>query len=130
MKKILTLVFVSVFGVAVLAADHRPMVTLTTARQYEVVIDGMKYGSGTGRAMNVSLKNKRQHTIKVYELRGGLFSKQKRLVSSQTFRVGRNDVDITVNRFGQVFIREDRDFRYDDRNWNDRNGRDYDHRRY
>jgi hypothetical protein len=120
MKKIFTLALASLMTVALFAADRRPSVTLTTAKRFEVVIDGTSYASGMGNMMNVSLMNKNQHTIKVYELRGGLFSKQKRLVSTQTFRTtGKSDIAINVNRIGQITVKQEKDYR----GWEDKNGR-------
>ena len=106
MKKIFTLALATMMTVALFAADHRPSVTLTTAKRYEVVIDGTSYASGMGNMMNVNLLNRKQHTVKVYELRGGLFSKQKRLVSATTFSTnGRKDIAINVNRIGQITVK-------------------------
>jgi hypothetical protein len=123
LKNIFTLAIATLMTVALFAADRRPSVTLTTAKRYEVVIDGTSYASGMGNMMNVNLINRKQHTIKVYELRGGLFSKQKRLVSATTFATnGRKDIAINVNRIGQITVKQDRDVRWDDR-------RD-DHRRF
>ncbi|HEX2683602.1 MAG TPA: hypothetical protein VHL77_06705 [Ferruginibacter sp.] len=123
MKKIFTLAIATLMTVALFAADRHPSVTLTTAKRYEVVIDGRSYASGMGNMMNVNLLNRKQHTVKVYELKGGLFSKQKRLVSATTFNTnGRKDIAINVNRIGQITVKQDKDVRWDDRN--DRNDRD------
>lgn len=122
MKKIFTLALASLFTVALFAADRRPTVTLTSDKKFEVIIDGKSYGSAIGNSMLVQLNNQSRHTIKVYELRGGLFSKQKRLVSSTTFQVSRNDMNISVSRTGQISVREERsNSRFDnDRGRNDR----------
>ncbi len=117
MKKIFTLVVVSLFAISVFAADRRPSVTLTADRKYEVVIDGKSYASTLGSSMDVALLNKNgRHTVKVYELRNGLFSKQKKLVSSSTFTMTRNSLDISVDRNGRISIREERDMRNDKNN--------------
>jgi hypothetical protein len=115
MKKIFTLALASLFTVALFATDRRPSVTLTTDKKFEVVIDGKSYGSAIGNSMLVSLNNNSRHTIKVYELKGGLFSKQRSLVGSTTFQLSRNDMNISVSRNGQISIREDRNNRFDDR---------------
>ncbi|MCG2613787.1 hypothetical protein LZZ85_05825 [Terrimonas sp. NA20] len=123
MKKIFTLVIVSLFTISIFAADRRPSVTLTTDKRYEVIIDGRSYASTLGSTMDVSLLNKNaRHTVKVYELKNGLFSKQKKLVSSSTFTVNRSSLDISVDRNGRITIREERDSRID-RNDTDRNRR-------
>lgn len=127
MKKIFTLVLASLFTVALFAADRKPSVTLTSDKKFEVVIDGKSYASAIGSSMLVQLNKNARHTIKVYELRGGLFSKQKRLVSSTSFQLSRNDMNISVSRTGQISIREDRNSRYDNRDRDDR-WRNDDHR--
>jgi len=134
MKKIFTLVLASFMTVALFAADRRPSVTLTSDKKYEVVIDGQSYGSAIGNSMLVQLNNNSRHTIKVYELKGGLFSKQRRLVTSTTFQLSRNDMNISVSRTGQISIREQQNNRFDDRNkygkQNQRDQRDQGNHRY
>ncbi|MET0465624.1 MAG: hypothetical protein ABW007_20855 [Chitinophagaceae bacterium] len=123
MKKIFTLAFVSLFTISIFAADRKPSVTLTADKRYEVVIDGRSYASSLGSVMDISLLNKNgRHTVKVYELKNGLFSKQKKLVNSATFTLNRNSVDISVDRNGRIAIREERDAR-NNRNDDDRNRR-------
>lgn len=129
MKKVFTLAIASLMTVALFAADRKPTVTLSSDKKFEVVIDGKSYGSAIGNSMLVQLNNNSRHTIKVYELKGGLFSKQRRLVSSTTFQLSRNDMNISVGRTGQVTVREERNNRYDNRDrddhrdWNDRDRR-------
>jgi hypothetical protein len=125
MKKIFTLAIVSLFTITMFAAAPRPSVTLTTNKKYEVVIDGRSYGSAIGNSMNVQVTNNGRHTIKVYALKNGLFSKQKRLVSTSSFQVSRNDINISVDRNGQINVQEERSYGRNDRDnkgWgNDRN---------
>ncbi len=108
MKKIFTLVAATLLTVAVFAADRRPSITLKTTKNYEVVIDGRSY-SGNG-AMEISLMRSGQHSIKVYEQSRGRFFKMrsKKLISSSSFQVGRNDIDISIDFRGQISIKEDR----------------------
>jgi len=114
MKKIFTLVLASFMTVALFAADRRPSVTLTADKKYEVVIDGRSYASALGNSMDISLFNSNgRHTVKVYQLKNGLFSKQKKLVSSTTFELNRNSLDISVDRNGRINIREEKNSRYD-----------------
>lgn len=114
MKKIFTLVVASFMTVALFAADRKPSVTLTADKKYEVVIDGRSYASAIGNTMDISLFNTNgRHTVKVYQLKNGLFSKQKKLVSSTTFELSRNSLDIAVDRNGHISIREERNTRYD-----------------
>ena len=123
MKKIFTLVLASLLTVSLFAADRRPSVTLTSDKKFEVVIDGKSYASAIGSSMLVQLNNNSRHTIKVYELKGGLFSKQKRLVSSTTFQLSRNDMNISVSRTGQISVQEERNNRFNDRNRYDQRDR-------
>lgn len=115
MKKIFTLVVASFMTVALFAADRRPSVTLTADKKYEVVIDGRSYASAIGNTMDISLFNNGRHTIKVYQLKNGLFSKQKKLVSSTTFQLNRSSLDISVDRSGRINIREQKNIRADQR---------------
>lgn len=116
MKKIFTLVLASFMTVALFAADRKPSVTLTADKKYEVVIDGRSYASALGNTMDIALfSNNGRHTVKVYQLKNGLFSKQKKLVSSTTFQLNRNSLDISVDRNGRINIREERNTRYDTR---------------
>lgn len=129
MKKIFTLALFSFMSLALFAADRRPSVTLTADKKYEVVIDGRSYASGIGNVMDVQLSNTKngRHTIKVYELKNGLFSKQKKLVSSKTFELNRSDLEISVDRLGRITIWEGKDWRADTR-LRDRNDSRYDNR--
>lgn len=125
MKKIFTLVLASFMTVALFAADRRPSVTLTADKKYEVVIDGRSYASALGNTMDIALLNSNgRHTVKVYQLKNGLFSKQKKLVSSTTFQMNRSSLDIAVDRSGRITIREQKDNRYnkrfDDKRFDDR----------
>jgi hypothetical protein len=117
MKKIFTLLLGLSLSAAVFAADHRPTVTVNSARNYEVVIDGRNF-SGNNRGMNAeSLRNGR-HTIQVYDLSRGLF-KSRRLISTQSFQLRNNDVVISIDRFGSINIMENR-YGNNGRDWNGR----------
>src|SRR3982750_4352635 len=98
MKKIFTLAIASLLTLSMFAADRKPSVTLTTNKKFEVVIDGKSYGSALNSTMNVSNIYGGRHTIKVYSLKNGLFSKQRRLVSTSTFQLNRSDINISVDR--------------------------------
>ena len=107
------------------AADRRPMVTVTSPRKYEVVIDGRHYISN-GSTVNIGSLFNGRHNVKVYEIKPGFFTR-KRLVANSTFQLRNNDIRIAVDRFGNMQIKEsrfDRD-RDDDRRFD---GRDRDRR--
>lgn len=124
MKKIFTLVTGLMIAAAVMAADHRPVVSLNNSKNYKVVIDGKSY---FGSDMNIRLASfhKGMHSIRVYEMRRGFFGRAERLIDSETFFLGRKDVRILIDRFGNINIREVKDnrrFGKDnrfDRDWDD-----------
>ena len=86
--------------------------------------------------MSIDNLRKGRHTIQVFEMNRGGFSifKRKQLVTSKAFQLRNNDVKITIDRFGNLTITEDRfgrDNKYgkdqrDDKDWDDHdhNGRD------
>jgi hypothetical protein len=116
MKKIFTLFAGLLIAAAVMAADHRPMVSLNTSRSFKVVIDGRSYFTD---ALNLRLDNfygNRRHTIRVYAIQRGFFVRE-RLVDAASFILGRQDLMIRVDRMGQIDIRVRRG---NSRNWSDR----------
>jgi len=124
MKKIFTLVSGLLIAAAVMAAGHKPVVSLNNSKNYKVVIDGKTY---FGSDMNIRLASfhKGIHHIKVYEMRRGIFGRTERLIDSESFLLGRKDVRILIDRFGNINIREvkdkrriGKDDRYD-RDWDD-----------
>ena len=131
MKKIFTLIAATVLTVASFAADRRPVVTLKSSRNYEIVIDGRSYLSNSG-IMDLSNIRMGQHTIKVYEVSRGrgiglFFGRMKKLVDASTFFLRNKDVDINIDFRGQIRITEDR-FGRDHRgsDWDNGYGRDKD----
>ncbi|MEO7923160.1 MAG: hypothetical protein ABIR30_05735 [Chitinophagaceae bacterium] len=131
MKKIFTLFTGLLMAAALSAADHRPVVTVSSFRNYKIVIDGRTYFDND---MTFRLSNLQRgyHSIKVFEMqRRGYMGRYERLVATSSFQVGRKDVNIRIDRFGNIRIYEDRrNGRFDnDRDWNDRNNdREYDYR--
>ena len=145
MKKIFTMCFGLILTAAVFAADRKPDVTIVSMKKYEIVIDGKTYFNNNKMMEIENLWNGR-HTIQVYEMNNRGFSifKRKQLVASRSFMLRNNDVKITIDRFGQLSITEDkfgRDDKYgkDQRGWDDHddqkgyddhNGRDNHDRKY
>jgi hypothetical protein len=132
MKKISTMFFGLILTAAVFAADRKPDVTIISARKYEIVVDGRTYFSND-RMMEINNLRNGRHTIQVYEMNNRGFSifKRKQLVTSRSFQLRNNDVKITIDRFGQLTITEDRfgrdnGYGKDQRGWDDHdhNGRD------
>jgi hypothetical protein len=134
MKKIFTMCLGLFLTAAVFAADRKPDVTIISMKKYEIVIDGRTYFSNN-RIMNIENLRNGRHTIQVYEMNSRGFSmfKRKQLVASKSFQLRKNDVKITIDRFGHLVITEDRfgrDDKYgkDQRDWdNDRNKDQRDH---
>lgn len=134
MKKIFTMCLGLALTAAVFAADRRPDVTIISMKKYEIVVDGRTYYSNS-RAINIDDLRSGRHSIQVYEMndRGFSFFKRKHLVTSQSFQLRNNDVKITIDRFGHLTIMEDRfgrdnKFGNNNKDWNDRDGRDRDRR--
>jgi hypothetical protein len=129
MKKIFTMCLGLALTAAVFAADRKPDVTIISTKKYEIVVDGRTYYSNN-RMMNIDNLRNGRHTIQVYDMssnRGFSIFQKKRLVASKAFQLRNNDVKITIDRFGQLSITEDRfgrDSKYgnDNRGWDDHNG--------
>jgi hypothetical protein len=88
--------------------------------------------------MNIRLDKwgNNRHTIQVFEIKRGFFGAKERLINSQIFFLGRNDIVINVDRFGRIHFDEmrfndrynDRDDRFKEKRHDDHD-RDYDHGR-
>lgn len=133
MKKMFTLLSGLLLAVAVMAADRRPVVTVNSMKNYKVVIAGKAYFTSNS-SINIANLGRGHHFIQVFEMRRGYFERRERLVSSASFLLRKNDVRIFIDRFGDIRIREfkrDRFFeRHDDRDWDDRDRRSDDRRRF
>lgn len=139
MKKIFTLTMGVLFAIALMAADRRPVVTISSGKNFKIVIDGRSY---FGSDMTISLNHLYygRHSISVYEMRRGYFHNRERLISSSTFFLTGNDMHIRIDWFGNISIKERKYYRRfgnndnrgwdnDDRNYDRRNDdRDYDRR--
>jgi Domain of unknown function (DUF4476) len=134
MKKIFTLFTFLLMAVATFAAwdDARLSITSTGNEPIRVLIDGRQVQQGNNREIRLNNLNPGNHRIQIYSIatnsrrRGGLFGNNSRenLIYNSNIHVRRGmHTDIVINRFGKVFIDEDRiDRDYDDGwNNNDRN---------
>ncbi|TMI85854.1 MAG: hypothetical protein E6H10_01815 [Bacteroidetes bacterium] len=132
MKKIFTLVLGLMCTVAMFAADRRPTVTVTSAKTFEIVIDGRHYMPNYGNTVSISNLFNGGHNIQVYQVRPGFLMRSKRIVASSSFQLRNNDVQINVDRFGQLQIIQSgfgRDWNSRDRDghgYGQQNGRGYD----
>ena len=143
MKKIFTLVLSSLFVVAAMAADRRPTVTVQSSKNFEIVIDGKSYSTSFGGDMTIPYLREGYHTIKVYSSMGRtfFFGRRSRMLDATSFFLRDNDLNIRIDMFGNISVRElrggwDRDDhgwgRNDrDNNWNQNDHvRDYQHRNF
>ena len=126
MKKMFTLLSGLFLSFALLAADPRPVVTLTSMNSYKVVIDGRPVFTNNSQ---ISLRNlsRGYHSIQVFEMRRGYYQQREKLVSSSSFFLKRNDIRILINRFGDVRIKEIKGlgrFERDDDDWYERDRHD------
>ena len=121
MKKIFTLVLGLMLTVVMFAADRKPTVTVTSTRRYQIVIDGERYFTN-GNTINISNLFYGPHDIQVYKTRHGFFIGSTRLVANSSFELRNSDVQINIDRFGQLQISESRFGRdWNDHDWNDHN---------
>ncbi len=121
MKKFFTLLFSSLFSLSLLAYDgsRLSISTVSNSMDLKVEIDGRKV---TMQNNTITLGNitEGSHNVKIYkEKKRNGFSmaprKRQELIYSGSVFVKRGfHTDITVNRFGKVFIDERRIQRYDE----------------
>jgi hypothetical protein len=97
------------------ATDHRPSVSIRSGNHYEVYVDGRKF-SNNHQDLQRRLHPGR-HTVSVFQRQQGFFGQRLRLVSTRNFVIRNNDLRIIVDRFGQVHIEENRNYRGYERNW-------------
>lgn len=110
MKKIFTLVAGLFLMVAAMAADRRPVVTVNNSKNYKIVIDGKSY-FGTNTTISLNNLAMGKHSIKVYEMKKSGYGRMAKevMTDAATFTVSRNDVSISIDRFGDVTVTEIRD---------------------
>lgn len=136
MKKIFTLFSFLLMAVVTFAAwdDARLSITSVSNEPMRVLIDGRQVQQGNSREIRLNNLNTGNHRIQIYSVnnnnnnkrRGGLFGNNNRenLIYNSNINVRRGmHTDIVINRFGKVFVDEERiDQNYDDGwNNNDRN---------
>ena len=128
MKKIITLTTAFVMALVMTAMARQPQVTLsisnTAGKDYDVSIDGRFY---TGNNITIPDLYQGLHTVQVYEVRSsGIFGigRKRILVSSSEFRLRDYDMQIDVDRYGQLRINEYgyNDGRNNNGGWNGNDG--------
>lgn len=128
MKKIFTLFTFLLMAVATFADwdDARLSITSMSNTPVRIMIDGRQVQQGNNRDIRISNLNPGNHRIQIYSInnrrRGGLFGNNNRenLIYNSNINVRRGmHTDIVINRFGKVFVDEERIDRNNDDNWND-----------
>src|SRR6187402_1976113 len=104
MKRIFTLFAALFVTVALFAADRRPVVTVNSSKNYKIVIDGKTFFSSDRNIQLANLHNGR-HSIKVFEMKRMGYNQREKLVASTTFLLNRKNVQINIDRFGNLKIR-------------------------
>ncbi len=103
MKKMFTLIAGLLITATIFAADPRPMVTISSSKNYKVVVDGRSY-FGSNAQIRIANLAPGTHSIRVYEMKRGIFDRSEKLISSTTFRMNRKDVRISIDPFGRVIV--------------------------
>lgn len=103
MKKMFTLIAGLLVTATIFAAVPRPVVTINSSKNFKVVIDGRSY-FGSNAQIKIGNLAPGTHSIRVYEMKRGLFDRGEKLVSSTTFRMNRKDVRISIDHFGRVTV--------------------------
>ncbi len=139
----------------VMAADRQPSITITSEKNFRIIVDGRSY-AGSNITISPWELYGANHIIQVYDMQKSFFGNfgfgrrdrdaRARMISSSSFWVGRNDVMIHIDCFGRITVSQvpifnqfDRDGShqydhrymdqkngYDQKNMDNRNG--YDHR--
>ncbi len=118
------------------AADRQPQVIINSTNDFDVKIDGILYSGNSTSIPNLS---NGMHTVQVYQVKNGTgilkVIKKRELISTTQFELRNNDVQINVDRNGQVRINQsgygsnnDRDWRRNQDNNNNRDIEDDDSR--
>lgn len=129
MKKIITFLAFVFLSVSVFADrfPSRLVVTNLENTTVRIVIDGRHY-EGIGNTLALNDLSAGYHKVKVYQVRRGWFNSDRLIYSSKVFLKPNYQVNVLINRSGQLSINEQqmgRNGRGDDRNY----GRNDDHRR-
>jgi len=133
MKKIFTLLVMSVFTLTLFAANRPSQlsVTLPGNSNIRVVIDNSRYENADNSITIGDLSNG-YHGIKVYEVKNQskFFNNSRLVYSSSVLIKPAYQVNIMINRNGKAVINEQKlfdDRKYNDRDRDDRGGRNNDY---
>lgn len=130
MKSITTLLATLLVSVALFANNNpsRLIVTNLENTTLRIIVDGKKY-DGIGNTLSLNDLQAGYHNIKVYKVRRGWWNNNQLIYSSTVFLKPNYQVNILINRSGEISLAEqqsreygrrtDRDYgRNDDRGWN------------
>lgn len=135
MKKIFTLLFSSLFSLSLLAYDGSRLSISTTSNNSDlrIEVDGRRF-TMQDNGITLSNLNEGYHSVKIFKDKrkrgngfGFGFGKKQEIVYSSSVYLKRGfHLDITVNRFGKVFVDErkmDRDDEwYNEEEYDDHSG--------
>lgn len=110
MKKFFTLLLGSLFSLSLFAYDGTRLSfsTVTNGAGYKIEVDGRKVNM-RGNSITLSNITEGTHNVRIYKekQRNGLFTKRSDLIyAGAIFICNGYHTDITVNRFGKVFVDE------------------------
>jgi len=133
MKKIFTLLVMSVFTLTLFAANRPSQlsVTLPGNSNIRVIIDNSRY-ENSDNSITIGDISNGYHSIKVYEVKNQsrFFNNSKLVYSSSVLIKPAYQVNIMINRNGKAVINEQKlfdDRKYNDRDRDDRGGRNNDY---
>ena len=127
MKTVITFLAFILFSVSVSAQRYpsRLVVTNLENSTLRVVIDGRQY-NGIGKTLALTDLSAGYHQVKVYEVRRGWFKGDRLMYSSNVFLKPNYQVNVLINRSGQLSMAEQQIGRSYGRGNDRRYGRDYD----
>ncbi len=102
MKKLITLIPLTLFVISTFAGKKDPSLTIRSAGNYIIIVDGKRFNYH--KEIFIENLKKGEHYIDVFEMRKRFLGKRYKLVSSKQFIVDKKDIDITVNSTGYIQV--------------------------
>jgi len=130
MKTIITFLAFVFLSVSLSAKDNQGRLLITNLENttLRIVIDGRHY-DGIGNTLALNDLSAGYHQVKVYQVRKGWFKSDRLIYTSRVFLKPNYQVNVLINRSGEISVAERHLGRYD--RGNDRNyGRNDDRGRY
>ncbi len=126
MKKTLTFLFAAAIAVLTSFTAFANNVILKNNSSYEVNIDGRTYNGNN--TYNISDLGSGNHVVSVYRItsNGGIFGRKTRtLIDSEQFYTDQNQVSISVNQSGQIYVNRGNNTGGNNGDWNNGSGKRY-----